>query len=301
MNTGQETVAPAEFERAIEVFARGFSFARSFTHPYVPERLAPNGARSAAGTLWVLRDADRRTGAYRKEEWVSHGLDPEYLHAAVANSPWRERTRACRSTQDRGGYSVCAIHATEEPDRPLRDGFKSLGYRLGGTEPFMLHRLRRIPRVTAPAVIRRVRTEALADRLAKAARARQILPEHLGDGAPQRQYVAMARDAIVGWVGSIAVGDATWCQNMYVPRHRPRHAVPAAARRPRGRDGAGRAACLPHRRQAVCLGGLFADRHAAVLYAEPEVRAGLSRSAEGPVSPACRRWSGIPASRHADC
>ena len=224
MNTGQETVAPAEFERAIEVFARGFSFARSFTHPYLPEPVDPiRPGTPSTGTLWVLRDADRRTGAYRKEEWVSHGFDPEHLHAAVANSPWRERTRACRSTQDRGGYSVCAIHATGESDRTLRDGFKALGYRLGGTEPFMLHRLRRIPRATAPAVIRRVRTEALADRLAKAARARQILPEHLGDGAPQRQYVAMAGDAIVGWVGSIAVGDATWCQNMYVaPAYRRR-------------------------------------------------------------------------------
>lgn len=218
-----EAVAPAEFERAIEVFARGFSFARSFTHPYVPERLSANGEESDAGTLWVLRDADRRTGAYRKEEWVSHGLAPEHVHAAAESSPWRERTRACRSTGARGGYSVCAIHATEEPDRPLRDGFKALGYRLGGTEPFMIHRLRRIPRVAAPAVIRRVRTEALADRLAKAARSRQILPEHLGEDSPQRQYVSMAGGAIIGWVGSIAVGDATWCQNMYVaPAYRRR-------------------------------------------------------------------------------
>ncbi len=218
-----ETVAPAEFGRAIEVFARGFSFARSFTHPYVAERLAPNGAGSPAGSLWVLRDADRRSGAYRKEEWVSYGLAPEHVHAAAESSPWRERTRACRSTGARGGYSVCAIHATDEPDQPLREGFKALGYRLGGTEPFMIHRLRRIPRVAAPAVIRRVRTEAQADRLAKAARSRQILPEHLGEDSPQRQYVAMAGDAIIGWVGSIAVGDATWCQNMYVaPAYRRR-------------------------------------------------------------------------------
>ena len=62
-----ETVAPAEFERSIEVFARGFSFARSFTHPYMPERLSPNGTGSSTGTLWALRDADRRTGAYRKK------------------------------------------------------------------------------------------------------------------------------------------------------------------------------------------------------------------------------------------
>ncbi len=216
-------IKPDEFARAIEVFARGFSFARSFTHPYVAERLAPNGAESPAGALWVLRDADRRSGTYRKEEWVSHGLAPEHVHAAAASSPWGERTRTCRSTGARGGYSVCAIHAMDEPDQPLREGFKELGYRLGGTEPFMIHRLRRIPRVTAPAVIRRVRTAALADRLAKTARSRQILPEHLDEGSPQRQYVAMDGGTIVGWVGSIAVGDATWCQNMYVaPAYRRR-------------------------------------------------------------------------------
>ena len=157
----------------------------------------------------------------------------------------------------------------------------------------MIHRLRRIPRVSAPAVIRRVRTAALADRLAKAARSRQILPEHLREDSPQRQYVAMAGGAIVGWVGSIAVGDATWCQNMYVapglpaPRHRPRHAVPTAARRPCGRNGAGRAARLPHRRQAVRLGGLRADRHAAVLHSEQEVGGGLNRAGRG-------RQSGTP-------
>lgn len=218
-----ETVTPAEFARAIEVFARGFSFARSFTHPYVAERRFPNGAGSPAGTLWVLRDADRRSGTYRKEEWVSHGLAPEHVHAAAEGSPWRERARTCRSIGARGGYSVCAIHATDESEQPLREGFKALGYRLGGTEPFMIHRLRRIPRVAAPAVIRRVRTEALADRLAKAARSRQILPEHLSEESPQRQYVAMAGGAIIGWVGSIAVGDATWCQNMYVaPAYRRR-------------------------------------------------------------------------------
>ena len=33
----------------------------------------------------------------------------------------------------------------------------------------------------------------------------------------------MAGGALVGWVGSVAVGDATWCQNMYVaPAYRRR-------------------------------------------------------------------------------
>ena len=110
----------------------------------------------------------------------------------------------------------------------MRAGFKALDYRLIGSEPFMIHRLRRIPRVAAPATIRRVRTPNLAARLAKAARSRQIRPEHLGDGAPQRQYVALIDGAIVGWVGSIAVEDATWCQNMFVQREFRRRGIARA-------------------------------------------------------------------------
>ena len=114
------------------------------------------------------------------------------------------------------------------PDQPLRTGFKALEYRLIGSEPFMIHRLRRIPWVATPATIRRVRTAALAERLAKAARSRQILPEHLGNDAPQRQYVALIDGAIVAWVGSIAVDDATWCQNMYVQREFRRRGIARA-------------------------------------------------------------------------
>jgi len=47
-------------ESTIEVFARGFAFTRSFTHPYLAERIAPG--------VWVLRDATRARGSYRAEE-----------------------------------------------------------------------------------------------------------------------------------------------------------------------------------------------------------------------------------------
>ena len=219
MESHPETVTPDEFERAIEVFARAWCFARSFTHPYRAQRL-PAGAPESrlGGSLWVLRDAERRSGKYRNEEWVSHGLPPEQVHAAATGPQPRRR----------GGYTLCAIHAAHEPDQPLRDGFKALDYRLIGSEPFMIHRLRRIPRVAAPATIRRVRTAELARRLAKAARSRQILPENLGADAPQRQYVALIDGAIVGWVGSIAVADATWCQNMFVQREFRRRGIARA-------------------------------------------------------------------------
>ena len=136
-------------------------------------------------------------------EWVTCGLAPRLVHDTI-------RTRS------RGRHAISAIHPDGTSDEEVRSGFKSLGYRLGVTEPFMVHPLRSNPRVAEPAVIERVRTVELAQRLAKAARRRQIRPDDLHEDAPQRQYVALIDEVLVGWVGSIVVGDATWCQNMYV-------------------------------------------------------------------------------------
>jgi GNAT superfamily N-acetyltransferase len=87
------------------------------------------------------------------------------------------------------------------------------------SEPLMVHRLRRIRRFDAPAKIERVTTRDVADRLAKAARKRQVLPEHL-EADPRdsllRAYVALLDGDIVGWVRSIAAGDAAWCSDMNV-------------------------------------------------------------------------------------
>jgi len=164
-----------------------------------------------------MRDADRSSGDYRNEEWIYHGVPP-----AEVDRTARRHTR--------GRFAVCAFHAMHEPDTPIRDGFKSLGYRLARTEPLMVHSLRRIPRFDvhpdAPATIERVTSQAMADRLAKAARKRQLLPEHLAADprkAPLRHYVALLDGDIAGWVRSIAAGDAAWCSDMYVhPQFRRR-------------------------------------------------------------------------------
>ena len=181
-------------DHAIEVFARGFCFTRSFTHPYLAEQV---------GRLWVVRDAPRKRGEYRREEWIGHGVTPEEID-------WTARKHT------RGRFAVCAIHGVNESDRSLRVGFKALGYRLGGTEPVMVHELKRIPHFEGPVEIVRVTTEDLAERINKAARFRQILPEHLGTDTPLRQYAALAGDKPVGWVRSIDVEQATWCADMYV-------------------------------------------------------------------------------------
>ena len=179
---------------AIEVFARGFCFTRSFTHPYLAERVGEN---------WVVRDAPRKRGEYRREEWIAYGVAPEEIHATA-----RKHTR--------GRFAVCAIHRVDESDQPLRAGFKALNYRLGATEPVMVHELKRIPRFDNPVEIVRVTTADLAERVNKAARFRQILPEHLLDDSPLRQYAALVDDKPVGWVRSIDVEQATWCADMYV-------------------------------------------------------------------------------------
>jgi hypothetical protein len=192
---------PSEMKRAIEVFARGFCFTRSSTHPYLAERV---------GKLWVVRDAPRAGGNYRREEWIACGSAPDKVDQVA-----REHTR--------GRFAVCAIYGVHESDEPLRRGFKALNYRLGRTEAVMVHDLKRIPRFDKPAEIGRVTTEGMAARLNKAAKSRQVLPEHLSENSQLRQYVALVGDRPVGWVRSIDVGHATWCSNMYVdPQFRRR-------------------------------------------------------------------------------
>ncbi len=195
----------ALMQPALEVFARGFSFTRSFTHPYPASREGP---------VWVVRDAPRKRGTYRREEWIAHGVDAGEIDRVA-----KENTR--------GRFGISAICAEGESDAGMRADFKALNYRLNSTEPVMVHRLRRIPRAVDPLPIERVLTAELADRLNRTTRVRQILPEHLSPGAPLRQYVALEDNEPVGWVQSIVVDSATWCSNM--------HVAPAARRRGIGR------------------------------------------------------------------
>ncbi len=176
-------------QKALEVFARGYCFTRSFTHPYLASR---------EGSIWVVRDAPRKRGAYRREEWIAHGVDADEIDRVGRMSA-------------RGQFGICAICATGESDIGMRADFRGLDYRLNTTEAVMVHRLRRIPRVVDPLPIERVVAAEMADRLNKTTRVRQILPEHLSSGSPLRQYVALENGEPVGWVQSIEVDSSTWC------------------------------------------------------------------------------------------
>jgi len=195
--------ANADLALAIDAFLRGFCATKSRTHPY---------EWSQIDGIWVMRDAARRNPRdYRKEEWIACGVDP-----AEVDRTARRHTR--------GRYFICAVHGANEPDQPLRSAYKQLGYRLLVTEPFFVHRLKRVPRTPTPVAIKQIRTRPLAEQFGKATRTRPIPPEHLGRDAPFRQYVALDDGKIVGWVRSVAAGDpARWCSDMYVrPSHRRR-------------------------------------------------------------------------------
>jgi len=195
-------VGSFDLDLAIEVFARGFAFSRAFTHPCQVDRVGP---------LWVIRDGPRKRATdYRREEWVAAGAAPAEVDKAA-----RKGTR--------GRFCVCTICRAGEADEPLRAAYKTLGYRLGGTEPFMVHRLKRVPRLPEPFPVMRVVRQDLADRVAKVAGRRQALPEHLAAASPLRLYAALAGTQPIGWLKSITVGDSTWVGDVYVdPKYRRR-------------------------------------------------------------------------------
>ncbi|GAB3740411.1 GNAT family N-acetyltransferase [Microlunatus parietis] len=199
-------MSDGELDRAIEVFVHGFSRTRSRTYPYLAERV---------GGSWVLRDAPRRDPAkYRREEWVGHGLAPAELYQLA-------------QTHTRGRYALCVVRADDEDPSPLRNAYRELGFRLGGAEPFLQHRLVDLPAPDPSIPIERVTTSAQADLLREAGGPR--LPEQaFAEDGPYRQYQAVLDGVPVGWVASIEVAtDGSWCSEMFV--------VPTQRRRGIGR------------------------------------------------------------------
>lgn len=151
----------------------------------------------------VLRDAPRKRGPYRSEEWIGHGRSPDEIDGLV-------RAHA------RGRFRVCVLLGAGESDAALRAAFKRLNYRLNTTESLMVHDLESVPQVPSPALIQRVTSRAEADELAQAAGARLLRPEHLAPEAALRVYVALIDGRITGWVRSSVIANAGWCSSMFV-------------------------------------------------------------------------------------
>ncbi|MFN8423048.1 MAG: GNAT family N-acetyltransferase [Anaerolineae bacterium] len=197
------------FDDCVEVFVRAFAFGRSFTHPFLVDAPRPG--------VWVLSDGPRAgpNPDWRGDEIIAYRMGAHGLTPADVDAVMRARPRA--------RVAVGVMRETDEADGPIRTAFKGLGYRLVGTEPFMVRVLLEDapadPPLTVPRpfTIERVADEAAARLLAKAARRRQILPEHLhADPPPIRSYVALEGRTPIGWVNSVVVGDLTWCSNLFV-------------------------------------------------------------------------------------
>lgn len=199
--TPASTAGWISIPEAVEVFVRGFSFMKSFTHPYLVEQV---------GGLWVLRDAPPRARP-RKVEVVAHGNDP----AKVVRSIREARL---------GWHFVCHLHEHDAEFAAVREGYKERGYRALETEWMFAHDLADVPLLTSDPPVRRVRTESEAERIRKASRSRPIRREHLtAEPAPQRLYAAMDEQTVYGWVSSIPVGTRAWVADLFVrPAHRGR-------------------------------------------------------------------------------
>ncbi len=187
-----ERVSKQNMERAIEAFVRSYCFQRNFTQPHFADRV---------DGIWRLFDEPGPKA--RREEFVAYRLKPN-------------KVQQLASKLAQGHYCLTAIHGQGESGEALRDEYKALGYRLNGHTAIMRHPLKRIPRVPSPVPIQRVSTTTMADKLARAARRRQILPEHLVPNPPKRSYVALVDDQVIGWVSSVVDRDATYCADMYV-------------------------------------------------------------------------------------
>ncbi|MGV3615482.1 MAG: GNAT family N-acetyltransferase [Fimbriimonas sp.] len=198
----ETAVAPITLAQGILAFGRGFTFTRSFTHPYEFLRVGP---------VWVLRDGPRSSGEDRSREVIVMGLPPaEALPAILAAADGKR-------------YFVCAVEPMEADFTALVEGYKALGYRLLRREPMMVRAPEGVAAVSGPYPIVRVQEEALAARVATAAGRRLILEEHLHrDDAPLRLYAALDGEEIAGWVGSVRTSSTTtWVANMMVrPEYR---------------------------------------------------------------------------------
>jgi GNAT superfamily N-acetyltransferase len=190
-------------ERGLQSFLRGFSATRSMTHPYPVRQLSP--------AIWVLSDAPRARGTARNSEVIVYGAGVEETLETIRR-------------EEIGRHALCVLLGSPEAANATRDIYKRQGYRSAGSEGlFVLPLDRRIDCSAFP--VRRVRQKAVAEAIRKAARGRQLLPEHLNEAdAPIRLYGAFDNETPVGWVSSVRTdSDCNWVANLFVhPGYRRR-------------------------------------------------------------------------------
>jgi GNAT superfamily N-acetyltransferase len=186
---------------ALEVFLRGFSATRSFTRPYLISELGDS--------LWMLADAPDEKKPARTPEVIAYGTECEQVIETL-------KQRAL------GRHRLCVLLDSAEQLQETTADYKLRGYRYLGREPFfVLDTARRKQHNAYP--IRRILNAEEADKVAKAARSRQILPQHLTQGdSVCRLYAAFDGETPIGWARSIRTHpECAWVAGLFVhPDHR---------------------------------------------------------------------------------
>ena len=185
-------------DAAIETFAGGWCYTRSFTHPYLATRLTPQVLR--------LHDGPRSNpnADVRREEFVCFGCSPTEALAISASAAT-------------GNYAICFVLPLGADDTEVRKEFKALGCRLGATEAFMDNDVPDILATEPIIPVVRIADQAHADAIGKAWRRKQILSRDIGnENAVHRVYTIHDGEKYIGSCGSIRVGDASWISSLYV-------------------------------------------------------------------------------------
>ena len=185
-------------QNAIETFAGGWCYTRSFTHPYLATRLTPQ--------ILQMHDGPRSNpnADVRRDEFVCFGCSPT---AAVEIS----------AQAAKGNFAICYVLPLGADDTEVRKEFKALGCRLGATEAFMVNDAP-VTTATEPIIpIIRIADQAHADAIGKAWRRKQIQSHDIGNkNATQRVYTIHDGTKFIGSSSSIRVGDASWIGSVYV-------------------------------------------------------------------------------------
>lgn len=185
-------------DAAIETFAGGWCYTRSFTHPYVATRLTPQ--------VLQLHDGPRSNpnADVRRDEFVCFGCSPSEALEISASAA-------------KGNFAICFVLPVGVDDTEVRKEFKALGCRLGATEAFMDNTQANIEPTEPIIPIVRIADQAHADAIGKAWRRKQILSRDIGnESAIHRVYTIHDGEKYIGSCGSIRVGDASWISSLYV-------------------------------------------------------------------------------------
>jgi GNAT superfamily N-acetyltransferase len=196
-STNSHTPHPP-MRRWLEAFVTGFSETRSLTHPYTVREIRPS--------IWLLADAPRRSGPYRKSELVVWNQEMETVMDALQEAGDRR-------------VSLSVMAADTECFLAEKARYKGLGFRSVGSEPLFVADLSVwTPPSSLHADIVRVASQDQADRIRKAARGRQISPAELASSTPAvRLYAAFHGETPVGWVHSVTTHlDCAWVSNLFV-------------------------------------------------------------------------------------